>query len=105
LSQDIEPNKKKSQLDAATKHQIFLEATRDDILQAGILRKWAGLRNHGLPKGINPSGIFQYLFLTVWTFSTSHYFIDFIAVQRLLLQKASANAIQSGNEKRRNTVD
>jgi hypothetical protein len=39
LSQDIEPNKKKSQLDAATKYQIFLEATRGDILQAGVLRK------------------------------------------------------------------
>jgi hypothetical protein len=39
LSQDIEPNKKKRPLEAEIKYQIFLEATRDNIPQAGVLRK------------------------------------------------------------------
>lgn len=39
LSQDMEPNKKKRRLEAETKYQIFLEATRDNISQAGVLRK------------------------------------------------------------------
>lgn len=37
----IEPNnKKKRRLDPETKYQIFLEATRGDIPQAEVLRKW-----------------------------------------------------------------
>ncbi len=47
-NQDIESNKKKRPFDAETTYQIFLEATRDNILQAGVLRKWARLDNHDL---------------------------------------------------------